>query len=70
MEIVTALEDWGRVGEAMEQLKFTSEEQDSFWIVLAAITNLGYVAKCLGEFWQVTKDPELKPVIFQNQETL
>jgi len=50
MEILTALEDWGRVGEAMDQLKFSSEEQDSFWIILAAITNLGYVAKCLGEF--------------------
>ncbi|XP_023320885.1 unconventional myosin-XVIIIa [Eurytemora carolleeae] len=47
MEILTALEDWGRVGEAMDQLKFSSEEQDSFWIILAAITNLGYVAKCL-----------------------
>lgn len=48
MEIMTALEDWGRVCGAMELLEFTPEEQDSFWIILAAITNLGYIGYCLG----------------------
>lgn len=47
VEIMTALEDWGRVCSAMDLLQFTQEEQDSFWIILAAITNLGYLARCL-----------------------
>ena len=49
-EVSTALEDWGRVCGAMELLNFGEEEQDAFWIILAVITNLGYVTHCLGKF--------------------
>ena len=44
----TALEDWGRVCGAMELLQFGEEEQDAFWIILAVITNLGFVAQTIG----------------------
>jgi len=44
-EIMTALEDWGRVCVAMEVLGIEQEEEESFWLILAAITNLGVIAK-------------------------
>merc|ERR1719369_2456928 len=44
-EIMTALEDWGRVCMAMEVLGIEQEEEESFWLILAAITNLGVIAK-------------------------
>ena len=51
---MTALEDWGRVCSAMEVLGLSPEEEDSFWLLLAAITNLGYVATQLGRFFNFT----------------
>lgn len=47
IEVSTALEDWGRVCGAMELLDFGELEQDAFWIILAVITNLGYVTQSL-----------------------
>jgi myosin-18 len=44
-EIMTALEDWGRVCMAMEVLGMEQEEEETFWLILAAITNLGVIAK-------------------------
>jgi len=44
-EIMTALDDWGRVCVAMEVLGIDQEEEESFWLILAAITNLGVIAK-------------------------
>jgi len=49
VEIITALEDWGRVCSAMEVLDLAPEEEDSFWLLLAAITNLGFLATRLGQ---------------------
>ena len=45
---MTALEDWGRVCVAMEVLGIEQEEEESFWLILAAITNLGVIAKQMG----------------------
>jgi len=44
-EIMTALDDWGRVCVAMEVLGIEQEEEESFWLILSAITNLGVIAK-------------------------
>jgi len=44
-EIMTALDDWGRVCVAMEVLGIDQEEEESFWLILSAITNLGVIAK-------------------------
>jgi myosin heavy subunit len=48
-EIVTALEDWSRVCVAMEVLGVEQEEEESFWLILAVITNLGVIAKQMGK---------------------
>jgi hypothetical protein len=57
VEIVTALEDWGRVCSAMEVVGLSPEEEDSFWLLLAAITNLGYLATQLGPMLTVCTFP-------------
>ncbi len=44
-----ALEDWGRVCGAMDVLGISPQEEDSFWLLLAAITNLGFLATHLGQ---------------------
>ncbi len=44
-----ALEDWGRVCGAMDLLGISPQEEDSFWLLLAAITNLGFLATHLGQ---------------------
>ena len=46
--MMTALEDWSRVCVAMEVLGVDEEEEEVFWLVLAAITNLGVMAKQIG----------------------
>jgi hypothetical protein len=46
---VRALEDWGRVCGAMDVLGISPQEEDSFWLLLAAITNLGFLATHLGQ---------------------
>ena len=49
VEMMTALEDWSRVCVAMEVLGVVEEEEEVFWLVLAAITNLGVLAKQIGK---------------------
>jgi len=44
-EIFTALEDWSRVCVALEVLGVDQEEEEVFWLILAAITNLGVIAR-------------------------
>ena len=46
--MMTALEDWSRVCVAMEVLGVNEGEEEVFWLVLAAITNLGVMAKQIG----------------------
>jgi hypothetical protein len=66
IEISTALEDWGRVCSAMELLEFGEEEQDAFWIILAVITNLGYITQCLGRIYLLFKFESEESLIFQS----
>ena len=44
-ELETALDDWTKVCVAMEVLGFHQEEEEAFWLILAAITDLGVVAR-------------------------
>ena len=44
-ELETALDDWTKVCVAMEVLGFHQEEEEAFWLILAAITNLGVVVR-------------------------
>ena len=45
---MTALEDWSRVCVALEVLGVKQEEEEAFWLILAAITDLGVIAKQMG----------------------
>jgi len=58
-EIMTALEDWGRVCVAMEVLGIEQEEEESFWLILAAITNLGVIAKQMETSGSYQCDPSI-----------
>lgn len=49
MEQLTALEDWSRVCVAMEVLGIDQDEEEAFWLVVAAITDLGVMAKQMGK---------------------
>ena len=44
-ELETALDDWTKVCVAMEVLGFHQEEEEAFWLILAAITDLGVVVR-------------------------
>ena len=46
--MLAALEDWSRVCVAMEVLGVDQGEEEVFWLVLAAITNLGVLSKQIG----------------------
>ena len=46
-ELQTALEDWTKVCVAMEVLGFQQEEEETFWLTLAAITDLGVISRQL-----------------------
>eukprot|EP00092_Neocalanus_flemingeri_P063998 GFUD01077554.1.p1 GENE.GFUD01077554.1~~GFUD01077554.1.p1 ORF type:complete len:1054 (-),score=370.42 GFUD01077554.1:113-3274(-) len=59
VEIVTALEDWSRVCVALEVLGVEQEEEEAFWLILAAITNLGVIAKQMEESGRYTCDPAI-----------
>jgi len=59
MEIATALEDWSRVCVAMEVLGVEQEEEEAFWLILAAITNLGVIAKQMEDSNNYHSDPSI-----------
>merc|ERR1719402_1400201 len=59
MEIATALEDWSRVCVAMEVLGVEQEEEEAFWLILAAITNLGVIAKQMEDSNNYHCDPSI-----------
>ena len=44
-ELLTALQDWSRVCVAMEVLGIDQDEEETFWLILAAITDLGVLAQ-------------------------
>ena len=48
---MTAVRDWSRVCAAFEVLGVDQEEEEVFWLVLAAITNLGVLATKIGKFF-------------------
>ena len=56
-ELQTALEDWTKVCVAMEVLGFHQEEEETFWLSLAAITDLGVIAKQLEDSGSEHCDP-------------
>jgi len=58
-EILTALEDWSRVCVAMEVLGVEQEEEESFWLILAVITNLGVIAKQMEDSGCYQCDPAI-----------
>ena len=43
--MLAALEDWSRVCVAMEVLGVDRQEEEVFWLVIAAITDLGVMAR-------------------------
>ena len=45
VEVLAALEDWSRVCVAMEVLGVDRQEEEVFWLVIAAITDLGVMAR-------------------------
>ena len=44
-EQAAALQDWTRVCVAMEVLGIDQDEEESFWLIMAAITDLGVIAQ-------------------------
>ena len=48
---MTAVRDWSRVCSAFEVLGVDQEEEEVFWLVLAAITNLGVLATKIGKYF-------------------
>ena len=44
-ELATALQDWSRVCVAMEVLGVDQDEEETFWLILAAITDLGVIGQ-------------------------
>jgi len=59
MEQLTALEDWSRVCVAMEVLGIDQDEEEAFWLVVAAITDLGVMAKQMEESKSYHCDPTI-----------
>ena len=47
---MAAVKDWSRVCAAFEVLGVDQREEEVFWLVLAAITNLGVLASKIGEY--------------------
>ena len=48
---MAAVKDWSRVCAAFEVLGVDQREEEVFWLVLAAITNLGVLAAKIGEYF-------------------
>ena len=51
---MAAVKDWSRVCAAFEMLGVDQREEEVFWLVLAAITNLGVLASKIGEYLYLT----------------
>lgn len=48
---MTAVRDWSRVCTAFEVLGVDQKEEEVFWLVLAAITNLGVLTTKIGKYF-------------------
>ena len=51
VELMTAVRDWSRVCTAFEVLGVDQKEEEVFWLVLAAITNLGVLTTKIGKYF-------------------
>ena len=59
---MAAVKDWSRVCAAFEVLGVDQREEEVFWLVLAAITNLGVLATKIGKYF-ILLFPKLKEVM-------
>jgi len=62
-ELESALEDWSRVVVALEVLGVNQEEEEAFWLVLAAISNLGILAQQIQDGGQTAADPAVHKLV-------
>ena len=64
---MAAVKDWSRVCAAFEVLGVDQREEEVFWLVLAAITNLGVLATKIGEYLYTLIVSQTKVMSFETE---